>query len=128
METTPYITVTGTVSTFDPNDRTFTMTPSQYIVLTHSSLPFPIHAHFANWESTRRWGTDGPRVTIGTTITIGGLLQRVVRERNIDRRLEFAEVEVVTIAYFGTRTNLTTTPARMFLSNIINDSHTNQLS
>ena len=117
METNPYITITGTVTTFDANDHTFTITPSQYIVLTHSSLPFPIHAHFANWESKKRWGPDGPKVTVGTTITFGGLLERVVRERNINRRIEFTEVEVITLSYFGTRANLAISPNRMLFFN-----------
>ena len=55
MENNPYISVTGTATSFDADDHTFTMTPSQYIVLTHSSLPFPINAHFANWDSKKRW-------------------------------------------------------------------------
>lgn len=114
MKTNPYVTVTGTVTNFDTNDHTFTMTPNQYIVLTHSSLPFPIHAHFADWESTKRWGRDGPKVTPGSTITFSGFFERVVRERNINRKLDFAEIEVVSIAYFGTQTTLTTTPNRMF--------------
>jgi hypothetical protein len=75
MKTNPYVTVTGTVTNFDTNDHTFTMTPNQYIVLTHSSLPFPIHAHFADWESTKRWGRDGPKVTPGSTITFGGFFE-----------------------------------------------------
>ena len=114
METNPYVTVTGTVSTFNADDHTFTITPSQYIVLTHSSLSFPIHGHFANWESKKRWGADGPKVTVGSTITFGGLLERVVCERNIDKRLEYAEIEVITIAYFGTHGNLAPSPTRMF--------------
>ena len=114
METNPYITVTGTVTNFDVDDHTFTMTPSQYVVLTHSSLPFPIHAHFANWSSKKRWGPEGPKVTVGTTITFGGVLETVVRERNIDRKFEFAEIEVVSIAYFGTRSNLAVASSRMF--------------
>ena len=48
IETNPYIIMTGTVASFNADDHTFAMTPNQYIVLTHSSLPFPIHAHFAN--------------------------------------------------------------------------------
>jgi len=113
METNPYITVTGTVASFNADDHTFTMTLNQYIVLTHSSLPFPIHAHFANWDSKKRWGPDGPKVTIGSTITFGGLLERVVCERNINKRLELAEIEVASIAYFGTRGNLAAPATRM---------------
>lgn len=75
---------------------------NQYIVLTHLSLPFSIHAHFANWDSKKRWGPNGPKVTIGSTIAFGGLLERVVCEWNINKRLELAEIEVASIAYFGT--------------------------
>lgn len=114
METNPYITVTGTVTNFNAEDHTFTMTPNQYIVLTHSSLPFPIHGHFANWDSKKRWGPEGPKVTVGSTITFGGLLERVICERNINQKLECAEIEVASIAYFSTRGTLPAPPSRMF--------------
>ena len=107
MESNPYISVTGTITTLYANHHTFAMTPNQYIVLTHSSLPFPIHLHFANWDSKKRWGPDGPKVTVGSTITFGGLFERVVCEHNINKRLEFAKIEVASIAYFGTHGNLT---------------------
>ena len=113
MENNPYISITGTVTSFDTDDHTFTMTPIQYIVLTHSSLPFPIHAHFANWDSKKRWGPGGPKVTVGSTITFGSLLGRVVCEHNINKRLELTEVKVASIAYFGTHGNLTA-PLHMF--------------
>ena len=75
METNPYITATGTVTKFDSGDHTFTMTPSQYVILTHTTSPFPIHAHFADSDSKKRWGAEGPRVAIGSSITLGGSLQ-----------------------------------------------------
>lgn len=116
MKTNPYITVTGNVTKFDSEDHSFTMTPTQYIILTHTSSPFPIHAQFADSNNKKRWGADGPKVAVGSTITLGGSLQRVVREHNIDKPLQFAQVEVANIAYLGTRGNLTSTPIRMFLS------------
>jgi len=108
METNPYITVTGTVNQFNAEDRSFVMTPKQYVVLTHSYSVLPVHAHFGDWHSNKRWGADGPKVTVRTTITFGGFFQRVVRERTLDRTLEFIEVEVASIAYHGTCSNLTT--------------------
>ena len=115
MQTSPYITITGSVTKFDTDDRSFTMTPTQYIVLTHAVSPFPIHGHFADSNSKKRWGADGPKVAVGSTITLGGFLQRVVRERTLDRALDFAEVEVMNIAYVTTRGNITSSPPRMFL-------------
>ena len=106
MQSNPYITITGNVSHFDSDERSFTISPSQYIILTHTAAPFPIHAHFADTNSKKRWGPEGPKVAVGSTITLGGSLQRIVRERNIDRTFEFAQVEVTTIAYLGTRGNL----------------------
>jgi hypothetical protein len=101
----PFITVAGTVTTFDADYHTFTMTPTQYIRLIHGSSPFPIHAHFVDWESKKRWGPNGPKVTVGSTITFGGSLERVVRERNIERSLSFAEVEVASVSYLSNRGN-----------------------
>ena len=114
METNPYITVTGCVTNFDKEHRSFTMTPTQYIILTHTTSPFPIHAHFADSDSKKRWGAEGPRATVGSTVTIGGSLQRVVRQHNIDKPLEFAQVEVANIAYIGSRGNLPTSQTRTF--------------
>ena len=115
METNPHISITGTVTKFDMGDRSFTMTPTQYIPLTRVTSPFPIHAHFADSNSKKRWGTDGPKVATGSTVTLGGSLQRVVREHNIDRPLEFAQVEVTNIAYLGTtRGPATTSHTGMF--------------
>ena len=112
METNPFITVTGTVTSFNADERTFTICPNQYIVLSRTSLPFPIHAHFANSSSTKRWGSDGPKVFVGTTITFGGLLEKVVLERTKEKRLEYAQVEVHYITYFGAPPNLSTSPTR----------------
>ena len=117
MQINPYITVTGNVSEFDANNRSFTITPTQYIILTHTAAPFPIRGHFADTDSKKRWGTDGPKVAVGSTITLGGSLQWVVRQRNLDRSFEFAQVKVTTIAYLGTRGNLTGPSSRIsFLS------------
>ena len=113
METNPFVTVTGTVTSFDADEHTFTVSPTQYIVLSRTSLPFPIHAHFANSSSTKRWGSEGPKVFVGSTVTFGGLLEKVVCERTLHKRLEYAQVEVHHIAYFGTPGNLTMTPPRM---------------
>ena len=76
------------------------MTPTQYTILQHSTSPFPITAYFADPES-KRWGNNGPRVTVGSTITFGGHLLRITRERNIDRTLSFAEIEVHNITYLS---------------------------
>jgi hypothetical protein len=94
------------VTTFDANYHTFTMTPTQYIGLIHGSSPFPIHAHFVDWESKKRWGPNGPKVAVGSSITFGGSLERVVRELDIDRSLSFAEIEVVSISYLSNRGNV----------------------
>ena len=88
------------------------MTPTQYIILTHYTSPFPIHAHFTDSASKKRWGADGPKVAIGSNITLGGSLERVVRNHNIDRALQFAQIEVANIAYLGTRTGLAPSPSR----------------
>lgn len=116
METNPYINVTGNVATFDTENRTFTMSPTQYIILTHTTSPFPIHAHFIDSDSKKRWGAEGPRVTIGSTITLGGSLQRIAREHsNIDKPLQFAKVEVMNIAYLTTRGSLASSSSRMII-------------
>jgi hypothetical protein len=111
METNPYMSVTGSVTTFNMDDRSFTITPSQYTLLTHSASPFPIHAHFADSDS-KRWGSEGPKVAAGSTVTLGGSLQRVVRN-HLDQTLQYAQVEVTNIAYVGPRAgNLASSSSR----------------
>ena len=75
MQTNPYITITSNVSQFDADEHSFTITPTQYIILTYTASPFPTHAHFADTNSKKRWGADGPKVTVGFTITSGSSLQ-----------------------------------------------------
>ena len=100
MKVHPHITVTGTVTSFNMDDRTFTMSPTQYTVLQHTSTVFPIHANFADLDS-RRWGEGGPKVAVGSTITFGGLMKRVVRERDGETSLSFVDIEVSSIAYLS---------------------------
>ena len=102
MKVNPYITVAGTIASFDSEDHTFTMTPTQYIGLIHASSGFPIHAHFVDRESKKRWGSNGPKAAVGSTITFGGFLERVV------------EVEVTNIAYLSNRGNNFVSPGRTF--------------
>ena len=74
MQINPYIIITGNVTKFDVDERSFTMTPTQYIILTHMTSPFPIHAHwhFVDSNSKKRWGPEGPKIAVGSTVTIGG--------------------------------------------------------
>ena len=113
METNPFITITGTVTSFDADEHTFTMSPNQYIVLSRTSLPFPIYTHFANSSYTKRWGSQGPKVFVGSTITFGGLFEKVICERTMEKKLEYAQVEVHHIAYFGMQGNLNMTSPHM---------------
>ena len=69
MKNNPHITVTGNVTSFDKNNHSFTMTPTPYAILTCANDPFPIHAHFADSTSKKRWGNEGPKAMIGSTIT-----------------------------------------------------------
>ena len=114
MKVNPYITVAGTIASFDAGDHTFTMTPSQYIGLIHASSAFPIHAHFVDWESKKRWGSNGPKAAVGSTITFRGFLERVAREHDINKSLSFAEVEVTNIAYLSNRGNSFVSPSGTF--------------
>ena len=72
MQINPYIIITSNVTKFDVDERSFTMTPTQYIILTHTTSPFPIHAHFVDSNCKKRWGPEGPKIAIGSTVTLGG--------------------------------------------------------
>jgi len=107
--------VTGTVTNFNADNHTFMMTPTQYVVLPRSASPFPIHAHFVDSESKKRWGSEGPRVAVGSTITFAGFMERIVRDRNIDKTLAFVEIEVTSVAYLFNRPNASISPTRGIL-------------
>ena len=77
------------------------MTPTPYAILTRKNSPFPIKAHFADSTSKKRWGNEGPKVVVGSTITIEGSLQRVTRDHSTERILQFAQIEVTNITYLG---------------------------
>lgn len=113
MKVSPYVTVGGTVSNFNPDNHAFTITPTQYIALSHTSSAFPIHGHFIDSDSKKRWGSNGPKAAAGSTVAFGGFLERVSRERDMERSLAFAEVEVTNIAYLSNRGSTFTTPGSM---------------
>ena len=66
----------------------------------------------ANSSSIKRWESEGPKVFVGSTITFGGLLEKVVCDHTTNKRLEYAQLEVKVdhITYFSTHSNLTMTP------------------
>ena len=90
------------------------MAVSQYIALQRASSMLPIHAHFVE---SKRWG-DGktPKVTVGSTVTFGGFIERIVQEANVDRTLSFIQIEVGNIAYLSNRANPPISPSRMLLN------------
>ena len=82
-KTSPYITITGTISHFNPTDHTFQMSPSQYTALTHSATPFPIHGYFVE---SKRWGEGKkPKLFLGSAITFGVIIDKIHRDHDIDR-------------------------------------------
>lgn len=105
------VNVAGTIRSFNPDDRTFTMAPSLYAGLTRKSPTISIQAHFV--DSEKRWGTHGPKVTAGSIVAFGGRLERIVRECDVDRSLSFVKIEVLNIAYLSTRGEAFTSPSRM---------------
>jgi hypothetical protein len=72
------------------------MLPSQYIALTHTSSSFPIHGHFLE---SKRWGEGRrPKLFAGTSLSFGGFIDRIHRERNLNRSLSQVEIEVVSFS------------------------------
>jgi hypothetical protein len=87
MKINPYGTVSGTVTMIHANDRAFTITPCQYIMLTPSASPFLMHAQLADI-------TSNSCKSVGPTITFDGTLQCIVREHSIDKLLWLVRVEL----------------------------------
>jgi hypothetical protein len=104
-KTAPYITVAGTVSSFNTTDHSFDMLPSQYTAFTHTSSPFPIHGYFIE---SKRWGEGKkPKLFTGTSVCLGGFIERIHRERDLKRSLSQVELEVNTISFTSTATTST---------------------
>jgi hypothetical protein len=79
------------------------MSPSQYTALTHSSSPFPIHGHFIE---SKRWGEGKkPKLFPGTAVSLGGFIDRIHRERDINRSVSQIEIEVVTVSFIPIQTH-----------------------
>ncbi|KAF8805152.1 hypothetical protein BYT27DRAFT_7104584 [Phlegmacium glaucopus] len=110
--TRPYITISGVITHLNVEDYSFEMSPTQYIALAHTATPFPIHAYFVE---SKRWG-DGkkPKVSVGSTIALGGFLEKIRRERDIERTVSIVEVEIINIAFLSTRSNTQLSPHRLF--------------
>ena len=58
METNPYITITGSVTKFDSEDRSFTMTPTQYVILTHTQHHLFQYMHISQTALLKRDGAQ----------------------------------------------------------------------
>jgi hypothetical protein len=73
------------------------MSPAQYTALTHSSTSFPIHGHFIE---SKRWGEGKkPKLFTGTSVSLGGFIDRISRERDHNRSLSQVNVEVLTVSF-----------------------------
>ena len=86
----------GTVDEFDTNKLSFTLTPSQYINLTHTVLDCHLSYYFD--PESKKWQNKKPMPTTGSTISVEGILMNV--KRGFKRRPTF-EVEIDSIAYFN---------------------------
>jgi hypothetical protein len=101
--TPPYVSITGTVSSFHAADHSFDMSPLQYIALTHSASSFPIHGFFVE---SKRWGEGRkPKLFAGTSVSFGGFIDRIHRERNLKRTLSQVEINVTSFSPAPTATN-----------------------
>lgn len=97
----PYINVTGVITNVDQDDHSFNMCPTQYAALPRTSSPLPLHGYFVE---SKRWGEGkGPKLSIGSTIAFGGFIDRIRRERNLDKAVLSMEIEITNIAYISNR-------------------------
>jgi hypothetical protein len=99
----PYIALTSTITSFNSYDHSFDMSPSQYTALTHSSSSLPIHGHFIE---SKRWGEGKkPKLFPGTTVSLGAFIDRIHRERDINRSVSQIEIEVLTVSFIPIQTH-----------------------
>jgi hypothetical protein len=64
---------------------------------------------------SKRWG-DGkkPTLSLGSTIAFGGFIDRIRRERSIDKAMLSMEIEVANIAYITNCPNTQNSPSRRY--------------
>jgi hypothetical protein len=92
----PCIVASGSVTDFDSSNFTFSLNPSQYINLPHSSLDCHLFCFFDS--ESKKWKNKKPMPTTGSTISITGFLTRVKRGFNQNRTLH---IELDNIAYLS---------------------------
>lgn len=102
----PYIVASGITENFDSANLTFTLTPSQYINLSHTVLDCPLSC-FIDSES-KKWKTKKPMPITGSTISITGMLNKV--KRGFNHAITF-EIELDSIAYLGRQSASLTSPS-----------------
>ena len=79
------------------------MTPSQYTGITRSYTPLPILGHFVE---SKRWGEGKkPKLFSGSTVALGAVIEKIHRERDINRAISQVDIEVITISYISTQTH-----------------------
>jgi len=99
----PYVIASGITISYDNTNFTFSMTPTQYLNLSHSALPFPIFS-FIDPESAK-WKNKKPVPSTGSTISIGGFLTKIKRD---DDNQPVFEIELDTIAYLARQSTAST--------------------
>ena len=102
----PYVIATGTTTSYDSTNFTFSMMPTQYLNLSHSSLPFPIFS-FIDPQSPK-WKNKKPVPSTGSTISIGGFLTKIKRD---DNNQPAFEIELDSIAYLARQSMASTSSA-----------------
>jgi len=97
----PYINICGTVVDSDKNQSSFDLRPTQYVQLLRTNSDFPAHLTISD---SKRWAKNKPIPSIGTSISIGGFLQRVKRT-STENSILFFHINVTNVAYITDRTH-----------------------
>ena len=92
----PYVVASGITRESDPTNLTFSLTPSQFVNLSHSVLDCPLSCYID--PESGKWGIKKPLPVIGSTISISGFLMKI--ERNADRQPTFV-IKLDNIAYLS---------------------------
>ena len=88
--------VYGIVADVNDDAKSFIVIADQYITTIHATAECVAHCSFPD---TPRWGNHKPLPTIGSFITVGGILNAVKRGQNAEV-IQY-EMDVETLSFLG---------------------------
>lgn len=99
LKTPPYVMVSGMVITSNENQAYIELEPEQFVSLLRACVPKPMFPIRCIFKDSPRWGTQKPKPSVGTYVTVGGFIQNVTRAK--DGSIIQFHVDAEKVSYLG---------------------------